>query len=124
MLQISRPYGFGYLVILTVWAATAIDFVLGPPNRRPGGKLDEREPAVVRNGHFAGLLVAFAVAVFGTLAFGLGKIGAMVRLWDIWTPQSGIDWMAATFFLLAIETNVAVLAASAATPEPLEDEND
>ena len=121
VLQIGRPNGFGYLVIITVWSATTIVFVLGPLNNRLGGNLDERESAVVRKGHFAGLLVAFGVAVLGTFAVGLGKIGAMVGLWNIWAPETGLDWVALTFFLLATEANVAVLAASKATPEPLQD---
>lgn len=123
-LQIGRPNGFGYMVIITVWSATTIVFVLGPLNSRLGGKLDERESALVRKGHFAGLLVAFGVTVLGAFAFGLGKIGAMVGLWNIWAPETGLDWMAVTFFLLATEANVAVLAASKATPEPLQDEDE
>jgi hypothetical protein len=123
-LQILWPNFFGYLVIITVWSATTIVYTLGPLNRRLGGKLDEREISVVRSGHFAGLLTAFGVAILGAFAFGLGKVGATVGLWDIWAPQSGLDWLAVTFFLLAVEANVAVLAASAATPEPLDDEND
>ena len=70
------------------------------------------------------LTMAFGVTVLGSLAFGLGKIGAMIGLWDIWAPRSGLDWMAVTFFLLNLEANIAVLAASAATPEPLEEEEE
>jgi hypothetical protein len=124
VLQIFRPNGFGYVVILLVWSPTTIVFMLGPLNQRLGGKLDEREMAVVRKGHFAGLLTAFGVAIIGAFAFGVGKVGAIIRLWDIWTPQSGLDWLAVTFFLLTVEANVAVLAASAATPEPLQDEDE
>ena len=122
VLQIVRPEGFGYFLIMMAWSATTLVFAFGPLGHRSNRRWDEREVAVVRKGHFMGLLIAFGVAVLGTLAFGLGKIGAMIRLWDIWTPQSGLDWLAVTFFLLAREANVAVLAASAATPEPLEDE--
>ena len=50
--------------------------------------------------------------------------GATIGLWDIWTPRSGLDWLAITFFLLNLEANAAVLAASAAIPEPLEDEEE
>ena len=39
-------------------------------------------------------------------------------------PTSGLDWMAITFFLANLELNVAVLAASSATPEPLDDEDE
>jgi len=123
-LQIAEPLSLGYLVILTVWSVTILVFTLGPLGQRAGRRWDEREAAVVRKGHFMGLLIAFGAAVLGSLAFGMGKTGAMIRLWDIWTPQSGLDWLAVTFFLLVLEANVAVIAASAATPEPLEDEEE
>ena len=99
-------------------------FALGPLGRRMNQRRDEREAAVVRHGHFTGLMVAFGVAVLGSLTFGLGKMGAMIGLWDVWAPTSGLDWMAITFFLLNLEANVAVLAASSATPEPLDDDED
>jgi hypothetical protein len=35
-----------------------------------------------------------------------------------------MDWMTLTLFLLAVETNVAILAASAAMPDPLEDDEE
>jgi hypothetical protein len=35
-----------------------------------------------------------------------------------------MDWMTITLFLLAVEMNVAVLATSAAMPEPLEDDEE
>jgi len=123
-LQIVRPMGFGYLVILLAWSPTTLVFALGPLGRRGNRTWDERERAVARHGHFIGLIVAFGTAVLGALAFGLGKTGAMIGLWDIWTPRSGLDWLAITFFLLNLEANAAVLAASAAIPEPLEDEEE
>lgn len=122
--QIVLPRGMGYFVIMMVWSATIIIYNLGPLGRRPNHRLDEREAGVVRHGHFVGLIVAFVAAVLGSFAFAFGKIGAMLGLWNIWAPQSGLDWMAVTFFLLAVEANVAVLAASAATPEPLQDDED
>jgi hypothetical protein len=124
VLQIMRPEGFGYLVILLAWSPTTLVFALGPLGKRANKRWDEREAAVVRHGHFVGLIVAFGAAVLGSLVFGLGKTGAMIGLWDIWAPQTGLDWLAVTFFLLALEANVAVLAASAATPEPLDDDED
>ena len=48
----------------------------------------------------------------------------MLHMWNLWAPQTPMDWMTITLFLLAVENNVAVLAASAATPEPLEDEEE
>ena len=123
-LQIAYPAGFGYFVIISSWSGTIVVFTLGPLGQRAGRKWDEREAAIVRGGHFWGLLIAFAVAILASLAFGMGKMGAMIRLWDIWTPRAGRDWLAVTFFLLSLEANVAVLAASAATPEALEDEEE
>jgi len=122
--QIVRPMGFGYVIILLAWSPTTLLFALGPLGRRGSRKWDEREVAVARHGHFIGLIVAFGTAVLGALAFGLGKTGAMIGLWDIWTPRSGLDWLAITFFLLNLEANAAVLAASNAIPEPLEDEEE
>ena len=119
-----RGLSYGYLLIIGVWSATTLVFALGPLGHRTSRRWDEREAAVVRQGHFTGLLVAFGVAVLGSLAFGLGKVGAMIGLWDIWAPANGLDWLAITFFLLNLEANVAVLAASAATPEPLDDEEE
>ena len=123
-LQIARPEGLGYFMIIIVWSATTLVFAFGPLGKRINRRWDEREAAVVRHGHFARLIVAFGVTVLGSLAFGLGKMGAMIGLWDIWAPRSGLDWMAVTFFLLNLEANIAVLAASAATPEPLEEEEE
>jgi hypothetical protein len=124
ILQMTRGQTYGYVLIIMVWSATTMVFALGPLGRRTNRRLDEREAAVVRQGHFTGLIVAFGVAVLGSLAFGLGKMGAMIHLWDIWAPASGLDWLAITFFLLNLEANVAVIAASAATPEPLEDDDE
>jgi hypothetical protein len=63
---------------------------------------------------------AFAVAVIGSLAVAFGKLGAMIHLWRLWAPESPMDWMTVTLFLL--EADIAGLSARAATPEPLEDD--
>lgn len=123
--QIAWPQGPGFWIAWADWMATIFVFqrsgsVWQPINR----KLDEREAAVVRHGHFVGLMWAFAIVVLGTLAIAFGKMGAMLRLWNLWAPETAFDWMTLTFFLLALEANVAVLAASAATPEPLEDDEE
>jgi hypothetical protein len=122
--QIARPQWLGFWIIWAVWTATFAFQQWGPLRNSRNRKLDEREAALVKNGHFAGMMWALGVAVLGSLAFALGKLGAMVHLWDIWTPETGMDWMAVTFFLLTLELNVAILAASAAMPEPLEDGED
>jgi hypothetical protein len=49
-----------------------------------------------------------------------GKLGAMIHLWRLWAPESPMDWMTVTLFLL--EADIAGLSARAATPEPLEDD--
>lgn len=121
-LQIISPRGIGYFMIMMAWTATIAIFALGPLGRRTSDRLDEREAGVVRHGHFVGLIVAFSASLLGAFAFGFGKMGAMIGLWDIWAPRTGLDWLAIAMFLMNLEANVAVLAASAATPEPLDDD--
>jgi hypothetical protein len=115
-------YGLvGYWGVLMAWIFT-ISLQQWGPLRQPRGRgYDEREAALVRNGHFTGMMWALGVAVLGSLTIALGKAGAMVRLWYLWAPETPMDWMAVTFFLLTVELNVAILAASSAMPEPLED---
>lgn len=119
--QIAWGGAPGFWIVWAAWMGTFVFQPFGTPWQPGKRKLDEREAAVIRHGHFVGMMWTLGVTVLSSLAFALGKMGAMIRLWDIWTPISGLDWMAVTFFLLALEANVAVLAASAVTPEPLED---
>jgi len=121
--QIALSEMLGFWILVTTWAMTVPLQQVGPL-LRPKRGYDEREAAVVRHGHFVGLRWALGVTLLGSLAIGLGKMGAEIRLWDIWAPTSGLDWMAVTFFLASLELNVAVLAASSATPEPLDDDED
>ncbi|MBO0749239.1 MAG: hypothetical protein J2O44_02255 [Porphyrobacter sp.] len=120
--QMAWPFSQAFWLVGAAWFATVMVYGNGPMWR--SGKLDEREAAVVRHGHFVGMMWALGVAVLGSLTIAFGQMGAMLRLWDLWAPRTGIDWMVVTLFLLVIEANVAVLAAGAATPEPLEDEED
>jgi type VI protein secretion system component VasK len=92
--------------------------------RPDGRRLDEREAAVVRTGHFTGMMWALGVAVLGSLAIAFGKAWAMLGMGGLWAPETPMDWMTLTLFLLAVETNVAILAASAAMPDPLEDDEE
>ena len=110
----------------TVWAGWMGTFMCQPfgPMGRPGRKLDEREAAIVRHGHFAGMMWALGVAVLGSLTIAFGTAWAMLGMGRLWAPQTPMDWMTITLFLLAVETNVAVLAASAAMPEPLEEDEE
>lgn len=112
----------GFWLVWAGWMGTFMCKPFGPMARPGGRKLDEREAAVVRHGHFTGTMWALGVAILGSLTIAFGTAWAMLRMGGLWAPQTPMDWMTITLFLLAIETNVAVLAASAATPEPLEDE--
>jgi magnesium-transporting ATPase (P-type) len=119
--QIAVSGMLGFWIVWTAWIATSTIFQLLGPLGQPR-KLDEREAGVFRQSHFTGMAWAFGVAVLGSLAIAIGKAGAPIGLWDIWAPQGPTDWLTVTLFLLAIEVNVAALAARAATPEPLDDE--
>ena len=121
--QIALSEIFGFWILFMTWLVTYPLQQVGPM-WRPKGGYDEREAALVRHGHFVGMMWTCSVALLGSLAIALGKFGAQIRLWDIWTPVSGFDWLAVFFFLLNLELNVAVLAASNATPEPLDDEDE
>jgi hypothetical protein len=112
---------FGYVVIMLAWTMSFPLQQLSPLRHARGGRLDERERAVVRSGHFAGLVAALGVAVLGCIAIGMGSAATMARLGSFWVPQGPTDWIAIALFLLAVESNVAVMAASSAMPEPLDD---
>jgi len=120
----NGPGFWGFWVIMMAWFGTTVFFTYGPLSHRRKGKWDEREAAVFRQGHFVGMMWALGAAVLGSLAIAFGKMGAILHLWTLWAPESPFDWMAITFFLVTLELNVAVLAASAATPEPLDDEEE
>jgi hypothetical protein len=114
----------GFWIVWTGWMGTFMCQPFGPMGQPGGRKLDEREAAVVRTGHFTGMMWALGVAVLGSLTIGFGKAWAMLRMGGLWAPETPMDWITITLFLLAVETNVAILAASAATPEPLEDDEE
>jgi hypothetical protein len=119
--QIAGYDLFGYWLVLMAWIVTVTLQQLGPLRQPRGRSYDEREAALVRNGHFTGMMWALGVAVLGSLTIGLGQAGAMIRLWYVWAPASPWDWFAVTFFLLTLELNIAIFAASSAMPEPLDD---
>ena len=114
----------GFWIVWAGWFGIFMCQPFGPMGRPGGRKLDEREAAVVRQGHFTGMMWALGVAILGSLTIAFGTAWAMLRMGRLWAPQTPMDWMTITLFLLAVETNVAVLAASAATPEPLEDDEE
>jgi hypothetical protein len=70
------------------------------------------------------MMWALGVAILGSLVITLSTVWAMAGMGGLWAPQTPMDWMTITLFLLAVEFNVAVLAASAAMPEPLEDDEE
>ena len=115
---------FGYVIILLAWTMSFPLQQLSPLRQARGGRLDERERAVVQSGHFAGLIAALGLAVLGCIAIGMGSAATLARLGSFWAPQGPTDWIAIGLFLLAVESNVAVIAASSATPDPLDDGED
>ena len=122
--QIARSEGAGFLLVMSIWMASGAVQSFSPIGNLRGGKLDEREAGLVRSGHSAGLLAALGVAVLGCLAFGMGSTAELAGLGSFWAPESGTDWFALAFFLLAVEANVATMAASARLPEDLADEEE
>jgi hypothetical protein len=123
-LQIGWGGLAGFWIVWAGWIGTFMSQPFGPIWRPGSAKLDEREAAIVRDGHFHGMMWALGVAILGSLAIAFGKAWALLRMGGLWAPETPMDWMTVTLFLLAVETNAAVLAASAAMPEPLEDEEE
>ena len=114
----------GFWIVWAGWMGTFMCQPFGPMGRPGGRKLDEREAALVRQGHFTGMMWALGVAILGSLTIAFGTAWDMLGMGGLWAPRTPMDWMTITLFLLAIEANAAVLAASAATPEPLEDDEE
>lgn len=55
---------------------------------------------------------------------GFWVVWTALRMGGLWAPQTPMDWMTITLFLLVVDLNVAILAASAAIPEPLDDDEE
>jgi hypothetical protein len=123
-LQIGRGGLAGFWIVWAGWIGTFMCQPFGPMGRPGGRKLDEREAAIVRQGHFTGMMWALGVAILGSLTITLSTVWAMAGMGGLWAPRTPMDWMTITLFLLAVEFNVAVLAASAAMPEPLEEDEE
>jgi hypothetical protein len=119
--QIAVSDMFGYIVIMIAWTTSFAVQQLSPLRQGQRGPLDERERALVRSGHLTGLIAALGVAVLGCFAIGMGSAATLVHLGSFWAPRGPTDWFAIALFLLALESNIAVLAASSAMPEPLND---
>jgi len=122
--QVAVSDVLGYLAVMIAWmVGSGIQAFSAAGNAR-GAKLDEREAALVKSGHFAGGLAALGVAVLGCFVLGMASVANQIRLGDFWLPAIGTDWFALAFFLLAVEANVATMAASAKLPPDLDDEDD
>ena len=122
--QIAVSDLVGYLVVMVAWMTASAIQAFSPAGNPRGGRLDEREAALVRSGHFAGLLAAAAVAVLGCFVLGMASVANQFRLGAFWVPEIGTDWFALAFFLLAVENSIAAMAASARMPEALDDEDE
>jgi len=114
----------GFWIVWAGWMGSFMCQPFGPMGGARARKLDEREAAIVRQGHFTGMMWALGVAVLGSLVITFCTVWTMAGMAGLWAPRTPMDWMTITLFLLAVETNIAVLAASAATPEPLEDDEE
>lgn len=84
---------------------------------------DERQRELARNGHFWGLLAVAVLAVpgfiYAALAQPVAGTGSFLRFLtghDWWMPATPLAWLSVAFLLIGVETNVAVIAASLATP--------
>lgn len=122
--QIAVSDLFGYILVMLAWTMSLPLQQLSPLRRSEHGSLDEREQALVQSGHFIGLIAALGVAVLGCIFIGMGSVANMAGLGSFWEPAGPTDWLSLALFLLAVESNVAVLAASAKLPEALEDEDE
>lgn len=122
--QIAISDMLGYLAVMLAWMTSSGVQAFSAAGNARGGPLDEREAALIRSGHFAGCLAAMGIAVLGCLAIGASSIATQARLGNFWQPEIGTDWFALGFFLLAVEANVATMAASVKLPADLDDEDD
>jgi hypothetical protein len=114
----------GFWIVWAGWMGSFMCQPFGPMGGARARKLDEREAAIVRQGHFTGMMWALGVAVLGSLVITFCTVWTMAGMAGLWAPRTPVDWMTITLFLLAVEMNVAVLAASAAMPDPLEDDEE
>jgi hypothetical protein len=114
----------GFWIVWAGWMGSFMCQPFGPMGGARARKLDEREAAIVRQGHFTGMMWALGVAVLGSLVITFCTVWTMAGMAGLWAPRTPMDWMTITLFLLAVEMIVAVLAASAAMPDPLEDDEE
>ncbi|HWJ71120.1 MAG TPA: hypothetical protein VNS79_13850 [Sphingobium sp.] len=118
--QAHAPAG-GWIVVMGAWISAMPLGLTGPMRPPPGGVRDERERALVRTGHLAGLGAVALLAIGGCFLMGILGALAMVGYARVWLPQGPQDWIAIGFFLLVVQTTVAVLVASWMIPRGLAD---
>jgi hypothetical protein len=102
----------GWIVMIGAWASAMPLGFTGLMRVPPGGVRDERERALVRSGHLAGLGTVALLAIGGCFLMGISGALSMAGYASIWLPSGPLDWIAIGFFLLTVETSVAVLVAS------------
>lgn len=109
----------GWIVIMGAWVSAMPLGLTGPMALPPSGVRDERERALVRSGHLAGLGAVALLAIGGCFLMGILGALAMVGYARMWLPHGPQDWIAIGFFLLVVQTTVAVLVASWMIPRGL-----
>lgn len=119
--QIAVSEIYGYFVVMFAFLGTMALFPFSPL-KKVGRGFDEREAALVKSGHFIGLLVAAGLVVLGCVFIGLGVVASKLGLGHFWAPSRVTDWFALALLLATVEINVAILAASARLPS--DDPND
>lgn len=105
----ARGGEWGYGVVAMAFATTNFVQLFGP--FRQSGLFpwrDEREVDLFRRGHLMGLAVTMAATVVGCFYCGFVALHG----YRLWIPARPFDWNCLAFFLIAVEGNVAVLAAS------------
>ncbi|MBT2135794.1 hypothetical protein KK137_15760 [Croceibacterium sp. LX-88] len=119
--QIAVSEIYGYFVVMFAFLGT-MALLPFSPLKKVGRGFDEREAALVKSGHFIGLLVAAGLVVLGCVFIGLGVVASKLGLGHFWAPSRVTDWFALALLLATVEINVAILAASARLPS--DDPND
>jgi hypothetical protein len=113
----TRMPDVGWINLMLAWSSGFPLMFTGPLRVPPGGAYDERERALIRAGHFAGLLTVAVLAIGGCFLAGITSAMSLLH-WaaPLWTPVRIQDWIALGFFLLIVELNVAVLYVSWTLP--------
>lgn len=114
----------GYAIILMALIASTPLHLMGPMRPPISGVRDEREQAMVRSGHLAGLGAVALFAVGGCFLFAAAKPLAVLKLALIWIPSLPSDWLTLGLFMIALHLNAAVLYVSWKMPWKLPPDDD